>query len=59
MKIKEQMEDAHKRQQKVIAQMRELESQKQALLQEALRIDGEIRLLKRMDGDNSDAIKAL
>lgn len=59
MNIKKHLEDAEKKQQKVIAQMRELESQKQALLQEALRIDGEIRLLKRLDGDNSDAIKAL
>ena len=49
--IKEQLEDAQKRQQEVVAQISTLEQQKQLLLQEALRLDGELRLLKRMDGD--------
>ena len=49
--IKEQLEDAQKRQQEVVAQINALEQQKQLLLREALRLDGELRLLKRMDGD--------
>ena len=51
MDIKAQLEDAQKRQQEVVAQISTLEQQKQLLLQEALRIDGEIRLLQRMDGE--------
>ena len=49
--IKEQLKDAQKRQQEVVAQINALDQQKQLLLQEALRIDGEIRLLQRMDGE--------
>ena len=49
--IKAQLEDAQKRQQEVVAQINALEQQRQLLLQEALRLDGELRLLKRMDGD--------
>jgi len=51
MNIKEQLKDAQKRQQEVVAQISTLEQQKQLLLREALRLDGELRLLKRMDGD--------
>ena len=53
--IKEQLEDAQKRQQEVVAQINTLEQQKQLLLREALRLDGELRLLKRMDGDEKPA----
>ena len=53
--IKEQLEDAQKRQQEVVAQISTLEQQKLLLLQEALRLDGELRLLKRMDGDEKPA----
>ena len=49
--IKEQLADAQKRQREVVAQINAIEQQKQLLLQEALRIDGELRLLKRMNGD--------
>ena len=49
--IKEQLKDAQKRQQEVVAQINALDQQKQLLLQAALRIDGEIRLLQRMDGE--------
>jgi len=51
MNIKEQLKDAQKRQQEVVAQISTLDQQRQLLLQEALRLDGELRLLKRMDGD--------
>ena len=53
--IKAQLEDAQKRQQKVVAQISTLDQQRQLLLQEALRLDGELRLLKRMDGDEKPA----
>lgn len=49
--IKEQLADAQKRQKEVVTQINVLERQKQLLLQEALRIDGELRLLKRMEAD--------
>ena len=49
--IKTQLEDAQKRQQEVVAQINTLEQQKQLLLQEALKTEGEIRLLQRMDGE--------
>ena len=48
--IKSQIEDAQKRQQEVVEQINALEQQRQLLLQEALRIDGELRVLRRMDG---------
>ena len=51
MDIEAQLEDAQKRQQEVVAQINALDQQKQLLLREALRLDGELRLLKRMDGD--------
>jgi len=53
--IKAQLEDAQKRQQEVVAQINALDQQKQLLLREALRLDGELRLLKRMDGDEKPA----
>ena len=49
--IKEQLKDAQKRQQEVVARINALDQQKQLLLQAALRIDEEIRLLQRMDGE--------
>ena len=48
--IKSQIEDAEKRQREVVEQINALEQQRQLLLQEALRIDGELRVLRRMDG---------
>ena len=53
--IKAQLKDAQKRQQEVVAQISTLDQQRQLLLQEALRLDGELRLLKRMDGDEKPA----
>ena len=55
MNIKEQLKDAQKRQQEVVAQISTLDQQRQLLLQEALRLDGELRLLIRMDGDEKPA----
>lgn len=49
--IKEQLADAEKRQKDIVAQINAIEQQKQLLLQEVLRIDGELRLLRRMNDD--------
>jgi len=49
--IKQEIEDAKKRQQGIVAQINAIKQQEQQLLQEALKIEGEIRVLKRMDGD--------
>jgi len=51
MDMKTQLADATKRQQEVVDQINALKQQEQLLLQEALKIEGEIRILKRMDGD--------
>jgi len=51
MDIKTEITDAQKRQQEVVDQINALKQQEQLLLQEALKIEGEIRILKRMDGD--------
>jgi len=51
MDIKTQLADATKRQKEVVDQINALKQQEQLLLQEALKIEGELRLLKRMDGD--------
>jgi len=52
--IKEQLEDAQKRQQEVVAQISTLEQQKQLLLQEALKTEGEIRILRKLMSDGED-----
>ena len=53
MELKEELESTRKRQQDIVKQINQLEEQKQQLLQEVLRLDGEIRLLARLskDGD--------
>jgi len=53
MNVKHELEDAKKRQQEVVAQINAIKQQEQALLQEALRIDGELRLLQRMIQEES------
>ena len=52
--IKTQLEDAQKRQQEVVAQISTLEQQKQLLLQEALKTEGEIRILRKLMSDGED-----
>jgi len=51
MNVKQELADAKKRQQQVVAEINAIKQQEQQLLQEALKIEGEIRVLKRMDGD--------
>ena len=50
--IKSQIEDAQKRQREVVEQINALEQQKQLLLQEALRLDGEIRAYNKLNIKN-------
>ena len=50
MDIKTELEANRKKLQDIARQINQLDQQKQALLQEALRLDGEQRLLKRLDG---------
>ena len=54
MNIKAQLEDARKRQQEVVAQINALDQQKQLLLQEALKTEGEIRILRKLMSDGED-----
>ena len=54
MDIKAQLEDAQKRQQEVMAQINSLEQQKQLLLQEALKTEGQIRILRKLMSDGDD-----
>ena len=54
MDIKAQLEDAQKRQQEVVAQINALDQQKQLLLQEALKTEGEIRILRKLMSDGED-----
>ena len=51
MNIKEELNRTIAKRQSVVDEISKLEMRKQELLQEALRLDGELRLLKRMDGD--------
>ena len=53
MDIKQELEATRKRQQDIVEQINQLKEKEQQLLQEALRLDGEVRLLARIskDGD--------
>jgi len=55
MNIKEELNRTIAKRQSVVDEISKLEMCKQELLQEALRLDGELRLLKRMDGDEKPA----
>jgi len=51
MDFKEQLEVTQKKQHQVLTQIKQLDKQKQVLISEALRYDGEVRLLTRLSGD--------
>ncbi len=48
MDIAKDLEQTKKKQQEIVAQINALEQQKQQLIPEALRLDGEVRLLQRL-----------
>lgn len=50
MDIKAELETNRNKLQDIARRINELDKQKQELLQEALRLDGEMRLLTRLDG---------
>ena len=52
--IKEQLEDAQNRQQEVVAQIITLEQLRHFLLQEALKTEGEISILRKLMSDGED-----
>lgn len=51
MDIKEELKEAQQKAEDIVAEMKQLAIRRQQLLQEALRLDGEIRVLKRLNGD--------
>jgi len=57
MELNEELEATRKRQQDIVHQINQLKEQEQQLLQEALKIEGEIRLLTRLSKDESDVGK--
>jgi len=48
MTLQEELERAQQEQQKIVARINSLDRERQELLQEALRIDGDIRTLTRL-----------
>lgn len=56
MDLTKELTEAKRKREQVVAQINQLKQQEQALLQEALRIDGEVRLLERLskDGDRTE-----
>lgn len=56
--IKEQLAGTQRRQQELVVKLRALEQQRQVLMQEALRIEGEVRLLLRLDSNGNKSKEA-
>jgi len=50
MDIQQELEEAKKKRREVVDQLNEMDEQKQMLLQEVLRLDGEVRALERLAG---------
>ena len=48
MDIQKELEESRRKRREVVDQLNQLEKQKQMLLQEALRLDGEVRVLGRL-----------
>lgn len=53
MDVTKELKEAKERRVQIVNQINQLKQQEQALLQEALRLDGEVRMLERLskDGD--------
>lgn len=54
MDIAGELKEAEQRAEDIVAEMKEITVRRQQLLREALRVDGEIRVLKRLDGDKGE-----
>ena len=57
MDITELLEEAKQKQRQLVDQINMLKQQEQQLLQEALKIEGEIRVLLRLEQKENDVIK--
>ena len=55
MDIVKELEDAKKRREEIVNQINELAQQRQVLLQEALRLDGEVRAYERLSKDGNQS----
>ena len=50
MDTKQELKETQAKQRELVEKVNQMEQEKQQILQELLRLDGEIRLLNRMDG---------
>lgn len=57
MDTEKALEEAQAKQHELVEKANRLEQERQLILQELLRLDGEIRVLKRIDGDEYKANK--
>lgn len=57
MDTKKALEETQAKQRELVEKANQLEQERQLILQELLRLDGEIRVLKRIDGDEYKANK--
>ncbi len=57
MDTKKALEEAQAKQRELVEKANQLEQERQLILQELLRLDGEIRVLKRIDEDEHNASK--
>jgi len=51
MDIKQELEEAQTKQRELLGKANQMEEERQMILQELLRLDGEIRLLRRLNGE--------
>ncbi len=57
MDYEQALEEAQAKQRELVEKVNQMEQEKQQILQELLRLDGEIRVLKRIDEDEHNANK--
>ena len=50
MDTKQELKETQAKQRELVEKVNQMEQEKQLILQELLRLDGEIRVLNRMDG---------
>ena len=55
MDYEQALEEAQAKQKELVDKANQLEQERQLILQELLRLDGEIRVLKRIDEDEHNA----
>ncbi len=58
MDIKEELQSAIAKRQEIVDRVNQIEQEKQKLLQEALRFDGEVRVLQRMNKTEAEKAPA-